>query len=56
MAAFGAFAAVTVRALSRVDVAVALLFAFVPFVFVTPGATAFVSFCFLEIFAGSWGC
>ena len=46
MAAFGAFAAVTIRALARVDVAVAL-FAFVALVFVTSGATAFVSFCFL---------
>jgi hypothetical protein len=54
MAAFGAFAAVAIRALSRVDVAVA--FTFVAFVFVTSGPTAFVSFCFLKIFAGSWGC
>jgi hypothetical protein len=55
MAAFGAFTAVTIRALSRVAVAVAL-FAFVAFVFVTSGATAFVGFCFLKIFAGSWIC
>jgi hypothetical protein len=55
MAAFGTFATVTVRALARVDVAVAW-FAFVAFVFVTSSATAFVSFCFLEIFASSWGC
>jgi hypothetical protein len=55
MAAFGAFAAVTIRALAGINVAVPL-FAFVAFVFVTSGATAFVSFCFLEVFAGSWGC
>jgi hypothetical protein len=55
MAAFGAFAAVTIRALARVDVAVAL-FPFMAFVFIAAGATAFVGFCFLEIFAGSWGC
>jgi hypothetical protein len=55
MAAFGAFAAVAIRALARVDVAVAL-FAFVAFVLVTSGTTAFVGFCFLFIFAGSWGC
>jgi hypothetical protein len=55
MAALGAFAAVTIRPLSRVDIAVAL-FAFVAFVFVTSGAAAFVGFCFLKIFAGSWIC
>jgi hypothetical protein len=55
MTAFGAFAAIAIRALSRVAVAVAL-FTFVAFVFVTSGPTAFVSFCFLKIFAGSWGC
>jgi hypothetical protein len=55
IAAFRAFAAVAIRALAGINVAVAL-FAFVAFMLVTSGTTAFVGFCFLFIFAGSWGC